>query len=73
MLNAIEPDSYLSPHQHAATQGPETMIGIRGLTALVVFDDGGQIQQVWRFAAVGAIADPTIAAGTESPPGFGIA
>lgn len=49
------------------------MIGICGLMALVFFDDGGQIPQVRRFAAVGAIADPTIAAGTKSPPGFGIA
>lgn len=69
-FNAIEPDSYLRPHQHAVTQGPETMVGIRGLMALIVFDDGGQILLVQRFGAGGAVTDPTIAAGTESPPGI---
>lgn len=70
LFNAIEPDSYLRPHQHSLTQGPETMIAIRGLMALVVFDSGGQILQVQRFGAGGSIADPEISAGTESPPGI---
>ena len=30
-FNALEPDSYLRPHQHASEQGAETMIAIRGV------------------------------------------
>lgn len=69
-FNAIEPYSYLRPHQHAATQGSETMVGIRGLMALIVFDDEGQILRVERFGAPASHADSSIAAGVESPPGI---
>jgi len=69
-FNAIEPDSYLRPHRHDASQGPETMIAVRGLMALVVFDDSGQILQVQPFGAGGDVTDSRIAVGTETPPGI---
>ncbi len=69
-FNAIEPDSYLPPHRHDASQGPETMIAVRGLMALVVFDDSGEILQVQPFGAGGDITDSHIAVGTETPPGI---
>ena len=69
LFNAIEPDSYLRPHRHGPSQGAETMIAVRGLLALVVFDDEGGIEQVQRFGAGAHAGNPEIAIGTEIPPG----
>jgi cupin fold WbuC family metalloprotein len=43
LLNAIEPDSYVQPHQHAAATKDETMVVLRGALGLLVFDDSGRI------------------------------
>lgn len=69
LFNAIEPDSYIRPHRHGPAQGAETMIAVRGLLALVVFDDDGGIEQVQRIGAGAHAGHPEIAIGTESPPG----
>lgn len=69
VFNAIEPDSYLRPHRHGPAQGAETMIAVRGLLALVVFDDVGNIEQVQRFGAGPHVSNPDVAYGTETPPG----
>jgi len=69
LFNAIEPDSYLRPHRHGPTQGAETMFAVRGLFALVVFDDNGEIEQVQRIGAVPRLVDRNIAVGAETPPG----
>jgi len=70
LFNAIEPDSYLQPHRHGHAQGPETMIAVRGLMALVIFDGGGKITEVHRFGAGTHAADPSVAVGIETPPGI---
>jgi cupin fold WbuC family metalloprotein len=69
VFNAIEPDSYLRPHRHGPAQGAETMLAVRGLFALVVFDDVGNIAQVQRFGAGPHVFNLAIASGTETPPG----
>ena len=69
LFNAIEPDSYLRPHCHGPAQGGETMIALRGLMALVVFDEVGNIEQVQRLGAGPHVSNPAVASGTETPPG----
>lgn len=69
LFNAIGPDSYLRPHRHGPTQGAETMIAVRGLMALVVFNNDGAIEQVQLFGAGPHTANPNVAVGTETPPG----
>lgn len=48
-MNAIGLDSYIRPHRHALDPKAETLIAVRGLFALVIFDDTGAIQEVIRF------------------------
>ena len=59
---AIEPDSYVRPHRHGLTPRTETMLAVRGLMALLVFDDAGEVTQVVRFGA-GQIGDAANAVG----------
>lgn len=68
-FNAIEPDSYIRPHRHGPAQGAETMIAVRGLLAIVVFDDDGGIEQVQLIGADAHDGNPEMAIGTDIPPG----
>ncbi|HWU76082.1 MAG TPA: WbuC family cupin fold metalloprotein [Rhodanobacter sp.] len=68
-FNAIEPESYLRPHRHGPAQGPETMLAVRGLMALILFADDGRITDVHRFGAGAHAAANGVAAGVETPPG----
>lgn len=51
LFNAIEPDSYIPPHRHAADPRDELLIAVRGLMALVTFDEQGKVTGVVRFGA----------------------
>ena len=61
LFNAIEPDSYIRPHHH----GIETLFAIRGLMALIVFNNKGAIERVQKFGVGTCPSRPNIAAGTE--------
>jgi cupin fold WbuC family metalloprotein len=50
LFNAIEPGSYIRPHRHASDPREELLIAIRGLMALVNFDDQGAVTNVLRFS-----------------------
>lgn len=65
LFNAIEPDSYIRPHQHGLAPRSEMMMAIRGSMALVIFDDTGNITSIHRFAA----NQTNTAAGVEVPAG----
>lgn len=68
LFNAIEPESYIRPHRHTSVQRDELLVAIRGLMALVTFDEVGQVQRVIRFGsekygaelAVGVEVGPSI-------------
>jgi cupin fold WbuC family metalloprotein len=49
LFNAIEPGSYIRPHRHASDPREELLIALRGLMALVTFDDQGAVTNVLRF------------------------
>lgn len=69
LFNAIEPDSYLRPHSHGLAQGSETMIAVRGLMALVVFDNQGNVVEMQKFGAGVHASEHDVAVGTETLPG----
>ena len=45
LLNAIEPDSYVPPHRHAAADKDETILAVRGKLGLVFFDENGEVTE----------------------------
>lgn len=51
LFNAIEPESYIQPHRHAATAKDELLIAVRGLMACITFDDQGLISAVQYFGS----------------------
>ncbi len=65
LFNAIEPGSYIRPHRHATVPREELLMAVRGLMALVTFDDFGAVQQVVRFGTEKYGADLDV--GVELP------
>ena len=63
LFNSIEPDSYIRPHRH----GVETLFAIRGLMALIVFNNDGVIDGIQRFGIGSSSSSLNIAAGIEIP------
>jgi cupin fold WbuC family metalloprotein len=49
LFNAIEPGSYIRPHRHAFDPREELLIAVRGVMAMVTFDDQGAVTDVLRF------------------------
>jgi cupin fold WbuC family metalloprotein len=49
LFNAIEPESYIRPHRHASDPREELLVAIRGLMALVTFDDQGKVLSATLF------------------------
>jgi cupin fold WbuC family metalloprotein len=68
LLNAIEPGSYIAPHRHLDPHKDETMVVLRGMLGLVVFDDAGRVSQVQKVGA-GGTASAVSAANTGTPHG----
>lgn len=46
LLNAIEPGSYIRPHRHKSDPRDEMLVAVRGLMALVTFDNDGTVAGV---------------------------
>jgi cupin fold WbuC family metalloprotein len=51
LFNAIEPSSYIRPHRHRTARKAETLIAVRGLLAMLTFDEQGKILDVIRFSS----------------------
>lgn len=66
LFNAIEPGSYIRPHRHASVPRDELLVAIRGLMALLIFDDEGQVKRVVRFGS--QKYGPDFAVGIEVTP-----
>ena len=65
LFNALEPDTYIRPHRHSSDPKTELLIGVRGLMALVVFNEDGTINWVLRFGTNQKIK--RLALGAEIP------
>ena len=48
-FNAIEPGSYIRPHRHSSDPREELLIAVRGVMAMVTFNDHGNVTNVLRF------------------------
>jgi cupin fold WbuC family metalloprotein len=44
MLNALEPHTYVRPHRHMDPPKIEMFVILRGRTAVLIFDDEGEVQ-----------------------------
>ncbi len=51
LFNAIEPGSYIRPHRHASDPREELLIAVRGVMAMVTFDEQGAVTNVLRFGS----------------------
>ncbi len=51
LFNAIEPGSYIRPHKHLTDPRNEMLLAVRGLMALVTFNDYGTVTKVVRFGS----------------------
>ncbi|MFY7791013.1 MAG: WbuC family cupin fold metalloprotein [Polynucleobacter sp.] len=51
LFNAIEIGSYIRPHKHASYPRDEMLVAVRGLMALLSFDDQGAVVDVVRFGS----------------------
>jgi cupin fold WbuC family metalloprotein len=64
LLNAIEPDSYLSPHRHLDPAKDETIIVLRGALGALSFDETGSVLQQWLLTPGGACCGIDVPHGT---------
>jgi cupin fold WbuC family metalloprotein len=53
LFNAIEPGSYIRPHRHASDPREELLVAVRGVMAMITFDDQGAVTNVLRFGTEG--------------------
>ena len=51
LFNAIEPGSYIRPHRHTTDPKIETLVAVRGIIALITFNEQGEIRKVIRFGS----------------------
>lgn len=51
LLNAMQPDSYITPHRHLDPNKDETFVVLRGLLGLLVFDDAGNVAKAVKIGA----------------------
>ena len=64
-LNAIGLNSYIQPHRHSLDPKAETLFAIRGLFALLTFDDFGQVQEIVCIGTEKYTERPRISAGVD--------
>jgi cupin fold WbuC family metalloprotein len=70
LLNAIGMGSYIRPHRHALDPKDECLVAVKGLFALIVFEEQGEVKRVERFGTEKFFRkDSGVALGVELPPG----
>lgn len=68
-FNAIGVDSYIRPHRHSLDPKAETLVAVRGLFALVIFDNEGTVQEVIRFGTEKYGGNGGLSVGVDLAPG----
>lgn len=69
-LNAIGIESYIRPHRHNIDPKAETLLAVRGLFALVTFDDNGQVLDIIRFGTEKYSNIKGLSVGADISPGI---
>lgn len=62
---SVQPGSYVPPHRHSHPPRDELLIAARGLFAVVLFDDSGDIEEVLHLGA--GPRDAQVACAVEAP------
>jgi cupin fold WbuC family metalloprotein len=65
LFNAINTDSYIHPHRHSLDPRDECLIAVRGLFALIEFNNLGDIESITLFGSEKYSEQFSIAAGVE--------
>lgn len=68
LFNAISIESYIPPHRHLADPKEETLLAVKGLFALIVFDETGRIEQIYKFGTERYFTQGVSSIGVELPP-----
>lgn len=68
-FNAIGKDSYIRPHRHSLDPKTEDLFAIRGVLALVIFNEQGSLVDVTRFGTEKYGGAQGMAVGVELAPG----
>ncbi|MGA7827431.1 MAG: WbuC family cupin fold metalloprotein [Geobacteraceae bacterium] len=55
LLNAMEPDSYITPHCHLDPEKDEMILVLRGRLGVVFFDDEGTVMQTELLSPAGDV------------------
>lgn len=69
-LNAIGMESYIRPHRHALDPKAETLIAVKGVFALFIFDNVGNVQEIIRFGTELYSVDFELSVGIDLSPGI---
>jgi cupin fold WbuC family metalloprotein len=68
LFNAIEIESYIPPHRHFQDPKEETLVAIKGLFALIVFDEVGGVKQICKFGTEKFLNQDVSSVGVELQP-----
>lgn len=68
-FNAIGVESYIPPHRHFADPKEETLIAVKGLFALIVFNESGKVEKIYKFGTEKFLAQAASSVGVELSPG----
>ena len=68
-LNAVGMESYIRPHRHSLDPKSECLVAVRGMFALLTFEDDGSIQEVIRFGTEKYGEGEGLSVGVDLPPG----
>lgn len=67
-FNSIAKDSYIRPHRHSLDPKTEDLFAVRGVFALVIFDETGSVIEVERFGTEKYGGAKGMAVGVELAP-----
>lgn len=68
LFNSIDVESYIPPHRHFADPKEETLIAVKGLFALIVFDETGMVEQIYKFGTERFFTQTISSIGVELSP-----
>lgn len=63
LLNALEPDTYISPHCHRDPTKGESIIVLRGKVGMLIFSEDGELMQYFALQPVSATVGVDISPG----------
>lgn len=68
LFNAIGIESYIPPHRHYQDPKEETLIAVKGLFALIIFDEIGEIKHICKFGTEKFLTQGVSNVGVELSP-----